>query len=331
MAGYTPPAGQPTTPAAPDVSHPNLDGVNSPETIAQSARNGVPISGREPAPDNDSMAISNVLLTPGALAFDIAATGPGTAHTFLWSGETGYIPLWTTSCSLSADPAPDWGMTPCAVTDGGIPAWSPDMSGHVVRDVTTAVTAGKQRVTIPLDAAGFAKLATNGSALVSFETPANQVQAFDVPLEAASSDGGVSGTVPATLSLTLGNATPLGPFAAGVAKDYTATMAANVISSAGDARLSVADPSSNATGHLVNGSFSLPQALQARAGNAATPAGNYADVPGSASPLSLLSWNAPISNDAVTIGFKQSIGANDPLRTGTYSKSLTFTLSTTNP
>ena len=29
--------------------------------------------------------------------------------------------------------------------------------------------------------------------------------------------------------------------------------------------------------------------------------------------------------------FKQSIAANEPLRTGTYSKTLTFTLSTTTP
>jgi hypothetical protein len=33
----------------------------------------------------------------------------------------------------------------------------------------------------------------------------------------------------------------------------------------------------------------------------------------------------------VTVNFKQSIGANDALRTGTYSKTLTFTLSTTTP
>ena len=33
----------------------------------------------------------------------------------------------------------------------------------------------------------------------------------------------------------------------------------------------------------------------------------------------------------VDIAFKQLIKANDPLRTGTYSKTLTFTLSTTNP
>ena len=40
---------------------------------------------------------------------------------------------------------------------------------------------------------------------------------------------------------------------------------------------------------------------------------------------------APVSNEAVTIGFKQHIGANEPLRTGAYSKTLTFTLSTTTP
>ena len=34
---------------------------------------------------------------------------------------------------------------------------------------------------------------------------------------------------------------------------------------------------------------------------------------------------------ASTITFKQAIGANEPLRTGSYAKTLTFTLSTTNP
>jgi hypothetical protein len=33
----------------------------------------------------------------------------------------------------------------------------------------------------------------------------------------------------------------------------------------------------------------------------------------------------------VPIEFEQSIGAGDPLRTGAYSKTLTFTLSTTAP
>ena len=33
----------------------------------------------------------------------------------------------------------------------------------------------------------------------------------------------------------------------------------------------------------------------------------------------------------MTVGFNQAIGANEPLRTGSYGKTLTFTLSTTNP
>ena len=40
---------------------------------------------------------------------------------------------------------------------------------------------------------------------------------------------------------------------------------------------------------------------------------------------------SPFWYDAVTIAFKQTIGANEPLRTGSYTKTLTFTLSTTNP
>ena len=48
-------------------------------------------------------------------------------------------------------------------------------------------------------------------------------------------------------------------------------------------------------------------------------------------PLPLLTYAAPVSNDAVTIGFRQRIAANDARRTGTYSKTLTFTLSTTPP
>jgi hypothetical protein len=104
-----------------------------------------------------------------------------------------------------------------------------------------------------------------------------------------------------------------------------------VISSAGDATLSVADPSANNTGKLVNGSFALPQPLQARGRNAANTTTPYANVGSSAAPLNLLSYAGPASNDVVTVGFSQLINATDALRTGTYSKTLTFTLSTTTP
>jgi hypothetical protein len=102
-----------------------------------------------------------------------------------------------------------------------------------------------------------------------------------------------------------------------------------VLSTAGDAVLSVTDPSTIAPGHLVNGTFFLPSPLQARARNAANTGTAYNNVSGS--PLNLLSWVAPISNDAITLEFQQAIAANDALRTGSYSKTLTYTLSTTTP
>ena len=48
-------------------------------------------------------------------------------------------------------------------------------------------------------------------------------------------------------------------------------------------------------------------------------------------PAAVLTYAGPVSNDAVTVAFKQPIGAGEGLRTGNYSKTLTFTLSTTAP
>ena len=68
----------------------------------------------------------------------------------------------------------------------------------------------------------------------------------------------VGATVPATLSLTLGAPATFGAFTPGVAREYTASTTANVISTAGDAALSV----SPQPAHLANGAFTLPQPLQ---------------------------------------------------------------------
>jgi hypothetical protein len=136
----------------------------------------------------------------------------------------------------------------------------------------------------------------------------------------------VGGTVPPTLALSLGAAPSLGSFIPGLTKDYTATTTATVTSSAGDATLSVADPSGTATGHLVNGAFSLPSALEIKARD-----GAFAEVGGSASPTTLLTYPGPAANDAVPLTFQQHVGEGDALRTGSYAKTLTFTLSTTAP
>jgi X-Pro dipeptidyl-peptidase len=141
----------------------------------------------------------------------------------------------------------------------------------------------------------------------------------------------VGGNVPATLSLTLGTPAAFGAFTPGLTEDYNAAMTANVVSTAGDALLSVADPSATATGHLVNGAFALPSVLQAKAVSAAGVGSAFANVGGSAAPTSLLTYAGPASNDAVTVSFLQHVGSTDALRTGSYSKTLTFTLSTTTP
>ena len=149
-------------------------------------------------------------------------------------------------------------------------------------------------------------------------------------VSAVSATGSAGGTVPATLSLALGSpSASLGAFIPGVVGDYQSTLAATVISTAADASLSVSDPSSNAPGHLVNGSFSMPSALQVKASNGANPNPSFAAL--GSGPLSLLTYGNPVSNDAVTIGFRQLVAATDALRTGAYGKTLTFTLSTTQP
>ena len=118
--------------------------------------------------------------------------------------------------------------------------------------------------------------------------------------------GTVGGSVPATLALTFNGPATFGAFTPGVAKEYTASTDLNVISTAGDATLSVSTP-----GRLTNGAFSLAQPLQVS--------------------LAKTTWTAPTSNEKVVATFKQAIGANEGLRTGSYSTTLTFTLSTTNP
>ena len=141
----------------------------------------------------------------------------------------------------------------------------------------------------------------------------------------------ITATVGSSLALVLtGNAT-FGAIVPGVSQDYTASIGATVTSSAASAKLTVGDPSSTATGHLVNGTYSLAQPLQVQATDAAHPTGVFAPVTGIDNPLTLLTYTSPTSSDAVTIAFKQSVGAAEVLRAGGYSKNLTFTVSTTTP
>jgi predicted extracellular nuclease len=204
-------------------------------------------------------------------------------------------------------------------------AYSYKFNGHLQTLDHVLVSPGlESRVTdmryVHLDNDVYERTPTDGSGISDHDPPLATFQ-----LAGTSKDGDVTGTVPATLALTLGTPVTLGPFIPGVGTDYTGTLTAKATSTAADALLTVADPSTNATGRLVNGVYALAQPLQLQAG------GQFAPLHTDGSPLALKSWSGPVSNDATEIGVKQTIGANEGLRTGSYGKTLTFTLSTTNP
>jgi alpha-L-rhamnosidase len=209
--------------------------------------------------------------------------------------------------------------------------WRRDVTGITRFDVTIPANT-KATVYVPATSAAQTFVAT-GSGDARYLRYEDGYQVYDVAagdvvfLQGTNVDGTVGGTVPPTLSLNVGPAASLGAFTPGVDRTYEATMAANVTSTGGDATLAVTDPSATATGRLVNGAFALSEPLQLRANDKAF--GSLSTTPGSS--LSLLTYPGPVSNDPVTIGVRQHIGAGQGLRTGTYSKTLTFTLSTTAP
>ena len=94
--------------------------------------------------------------------------------------------------------------------------------------------------------------------------------------------------MPATLSLAVGGPASFGAFTPGLARDYFAIARGDRDLDGGDALLSVTDPSATAAGHLVNGAFALPAALQAKAASAGGTGGDYAAVGGAALPTQLL-------------------------------------------
>ena len=119
--------------------------------------------------------------------------------------------------------------------------------------------------------------------------------------------GTVGGSVPATLALTLGAPADVRRVHAGCGARVQASSTATVISARpATRRCRCSEPGLHGQRRV--------HARRAAAGR-----------------VLQVSWTAPTSNESVGIAFKQLIKANDPLRTGTYSKTLTFTLSTTQP
>jgi X-Pro dipeptidyl-peptidase len=157
--------------------------------------------------------------------------------------------------------------------DGGVPLGAPvALTDGVARSTTSGLGGGSHRIS--------ARYLGEGA----YDASASSEVSHLVGVVS-----GPGGTVPATLALTLGAPATFGAFTPGLDHTYTASTSANVISTAGDASLTVSDPD-----RLTNGAFSLPEPLQVA--------------------FSKSAWTAPVSNNPVTIAFTQHIGANDALR-----------------
>jgi endonuclease/exonuclease/phosphatase family metal-dependent hydrolase len=207
-------------------------------------------------------------------------------------------------------------------------AYSYKFNGHLQTLDHIAVTAGlESRVTdfryVHFDNDYYERPEGDGTGISDHDPP---VVTFELQNGASvSQPSNLSGSVPATLALTIGNPS-FGSFTPAIARTYDASMVATVTSTGEDAALSVIDASNVATGRLVNGTHALRSPVQISANGAA-----FAPLRTDNGPLALAAWTEPISSRNVDIAFKQSIAADEGLRTGSYAKTLTFTLSTTNP
>ncbi len=221
-----------------------------------------------------------------------AATFNSTTGGHLWSGLTGNPEKYSFFAVLGA-PAREAMRNEIARVDTLVPA---TYAADAWQKVIAARDAARALVNVRIYSIGDVNNVKNATSALTSAIGDYQ---------AVTASGGVGGSVPATLSLTLGPAASFGAFTPGTDHTYTASTTANVTSTAGDAALS-ASPAT-----LANGAFKLAEPLVVTPAKAA--------------------WTGPVSNDAFAIAFSQHIGSNEPLRTGAYTATVTFTLSTTTP
>jgi len=148
----------------------------------------------------------------------------------------------------------------------------------------------------------------------------------------------VEGKVPFTQTLaTTCSPVVLGQFVPGKPFDYTNTCGLKATSTAAESKLVAEDTSATDTGHLVqvykqgkiNATYELPYSLETKA---ISPQGGVGVAFASLEhQVTLLTYAQPFSEDEATVTFSQQIGLHDHLHTGTYAKTITITLSTTEP
>ncbi|MGW9629675.1 sugar-binding protein [Agromyces sp. NPDC055520] len=172
LDGYTPPADRSIETSAAIIPDTALQGVQSPQTVAQSAIRGGTISGVQPS---DAMSIGDVKIQQKKAQISYDAAAAGTVRVFLWKGDTSFIPVWTSSCAGDV-----YGFEACSPSDGAAPPWAPDMSGRLLASFEQAVDAGSGKLSVPIDATTRSALADGAQILVSYaEQPSGDAAAGD--------------------------------------------------------------------------------------------------------------------------------------------------------
>ncbi|MDA0180180.1 hypothetical protein OJ997_07730 [Solirubrobacter phytolaccae] len=191
---------------------------------------------------------------------------------------------------------------------------------------TSLVASGSPLDTAKLGTKSFTVTATDTAGNITTKTISYKVNSVEFPVA-------INASVEATMGLSLPGTLNFGAFVPGIAKSYEANIAASITTNTADTTLSVFDPSATNTGRLVNGTRALatPLTIKFASGNGATGLAG-GPVGGTAAPTPLLSYASP-SNTArsATLFFQQKIAANETLQSGTYGKTLVFTMSTTTP
>ena len=288
----------------------------------------------------NSRAVGTVLGTPTSFPSVAAGTPAADNVVPVVLQNTGDAPLTITALAIQAD-ALDVGSQNdfaivsqnCTAAGGGGPLAASTLVADDPATAADETAYATPRGTCTVNV-GFKPTRSGYQSVARLQvTSGSDAATESIPLTGLSNNsalGSVGGSVPSMLSLTLGSTPSFGAFVPAVARTYDAAGAATVVSTAADAALSVSDADAVNPGKLVNGTFALASAVTVRATNAAQTGGNYTAV--GAAPTTLLSYAAPtLGADPVTLSFRQAIGATDQLRAGNYSKTLTFTLSTTTP
>jgi LmbE family N-acetylglucosaminyl deacetylase len=175
LDGYAAPSGRPTQASDPIIPASALEGVESPQTIYQSATRGVTISGLDAT---RAMKVTGVTFRGSTATIRVQTSKAGTVRAYAWHGNPAMVPVWTTSCA--GDPL---GFSTCASTDVTAAPWGDDMGGQLLASTEKKVGRGHGMVTLTLDRADRQAIASNGAILMSFQTTSGAVNAWYFPVK----------------------------------------------------------------------------------------------------------------------------------------------------